>query len=312
MEDEADVGLVDPHAEGNGCHYHDAWFGHEDVLVPIALCLVHAGVIGQGENPLLAEKGGRRFGLFPRQAIDDSAHPAMAFDEREQLGFPVALHLHRQLYVRAVEAKDDGLRVAGEQLRRDVLAGDLVGRCRQRRGGNAGEDLPQAGEALVFGAEGGTPLRDAVGLVDGDQADVEPSERRQHALGHQPFRRHVEEPRLARGGAPPRGDVVGAVARRVDGIGRDAGETQCRHLIAHQGHQRRDDDGDAALDQRRHLKAKRLAGPRRHDGQHVSPGQQRVHRLLLPGTEIVEAEDLLQDPSFFVAMVPGWLHRTLF
>ena len=37
------------------------------------------------------------------------------------------------------------------------------------------------------------PFRDAVGFVDGDEADVPRLQRREHVLGHEAFRRQVED-----------------------------------------------------------------------------------------------------------------------
>ena len=47
VADEAHVRLVDPHAERDGRHHHDAVLLQEDVLVARAVGGVHAGMIGQ-------------------------------------------------------------------------------------------------------------------------------------------------------------------------------------------------------------------------------------------------------------------------
>ena len=69
----------------------------------------------------------------------------------------------------AVEAQDEGVHLAAEQQLGNVLAGNGIGGGGERRDGDAGEQMPEAAQVLVFGAEGRTPLRDAVGLVDGEQ-----------------------------------------------------------------------------------------------------------------------------------------------
>ena len=99
----------------------------------------------------------------------------MAFDEGEDLGLPAGLHLHRQLYVGAIKTEHNGRGIAGEELCRDVLAGDLVGGRREGSNGNAGEYLAQTRKILVFRAERRPPLGNAMSLVDRDQADVEPA-----------------------------------------------------------------------------------------------------------------------------------------
>ena len=153
MEDKADVGLVDSHAEGDGGHHHDTRLGHEFVLVRIARRLFHARVIGQGRDSMVDQKSSRLFGLLARQAVDDPAFATIPFYDREHLGPPGALQFDRQLDVGSIETKDDDLRIVVKQLRRDVPAGDLVGGRRERRDGDVGEDLPQAGEVTVFRAE---------------------------------------------------------------------------------------------------------------------------------------------------------------
>ena len=206
---------------------------------------------------------------------------------------PVALHLHHESDVRAVEAEHELLCLATEELVCDVAPGHLVGRGRQRRDRDAGEELAQAAQVLVFRAEGRAPLRDAVGLVDGEEPDRQAGERRQHALRHQPLRGHVEKPRLARRGAAPGGDVTAPIVRRVDAVRRDAREPERRHLVLHQGDQRGHHHRETVHDQRGDLKAERLARSRRHHRERVAPGKQGRDRRLLAGPEVLKAEDLL-------------------
>ena len=61
------------------------------------------------------------------------------------------------------------------------------------------------------------------------------------------------------------------------------------HLILHQAHQRRHHQRDARQQQGGHLIADGLTGTGGHHGQHVLPGQQALHDLLLPGAEAVVA-----------------------
>ena len=73
MENEANVGFVDPHAESDGRHHHHVRLGHEAVLVGVAELLAQSGVIRQGADAVIGEKGGCLPCLFPRQAVDDPA-----------------------------------------------------------------------------------------------------------------------------------------------------------------------------------------------------------------------------------------------
>ena len=45
MENEANVRFVDAHAESDGRHHHRVGFGHEAVLVGVAVFFAHSGVI---------------------------------------------------------------------------------------------------------------------------------------------------------------------------------------------------------------------------------------------------------------------------
>ena len=295
MEDVAHVRLVDPHAEGDGGDHHHPGLGHEDVLVRVPLILLHPRVVGQRAHSGGRQHGGGLLGLAPRQAVDDAALACVAGDEAPELAFPVALHRHREADVGAVEAEHELLDPAAEQLVRDVVARHRVGGRRQRRDRDAGKQLAQPAEVLVFRPEGRAPLRDAVRLVDGEQPHRQAGERRQHALGHQPLRRHVEKPRLSRSGAAPRRDVLRPAVARVDAVGRDARQPERGDLVPHQrdqgGHHHREPVQDKGGD----LEAERLARSRRHHRQRVAARQQGPDRRLLAGTEPVEPEDLPQS-----------------
>ena len=109
VEDETHVRLIDPHAEGDGGDDDHARIGHENVLVRLPFRLRHARVIGKRPHPVRRQQDGGFLRLLARQAIDDSALAFMARNEVPQLALPVAFHLHRQLDIRTVKAKDNGL-----------------------------------------------------------------------------------------------------------------------------------------------------------------------------------------------------------
>ena len=123
VEDIPDVRLVDPHAESDGRHDHDAGIGHEDVLVGFTLPGLHARMIGQRAHPIRRQHGSGLLRLLPREAIDDSASAFMARDEAPQLPLPAALHLHRERDIGAVEAEHELLDPAVEQSLDDVPRG---------------------------------------------------------------------------------------------------------------------------------------------------------------------------------------------
>jgi hypothetical protein len=67
------------------------------------------------------------------------------------------------------------------------------------------------------------------------------------------------------------------------------------HLVLHQGDQRRDDDSQAGENQAGNLIAERLAAACGHNRQGVPAAQHIAHHLGLERTEIVVAEDLLEQ-----------------
>ena len=103
VTDEAHVGLVDAHAEGDGRDHHDAVLLQEGVLVAAARALVHAGVIGERAHAAPAEVLGEGLGAQARGAIDDAAFALVAGDELGELAARLVLRLEAERDVRPVE-----------------------------------------------------------------------------------------------------------------------------------------------------------------------------------------------------------------
>ena len=150
-------------------------------------------------------------------------------------------------------------------------------------------------DAQIAGAEVLPPLADAVGLVHRHHADElflrEPLEARHF----QPLRGHIDDLIPALAGAVQHqgflvvGEAVVQKSRCHTGLHKSS------HLILHQAHQRRYHQRDARQQQGGHLIADGLTGTGGHHGQHVLPGQQALHDLLLPGAEAVVAKKFFQD-----------------
>ena len=121
MEDEAHVRLVDAHAKGDGGADDDALLRHEQVLRLGPVIGTHAGVIGDGAIALGHEVRREFLRRLPRQRIDDAALALAAIEEIEKLLLGAVLGRHHQADVGAVEARDEHLRLAAE---------DLAARCR--------------------------------------------------------------------------------------------------------------------------------------------------------------------------------------
>ena len=85
MGDIAHIGLVDAHAEGDGCHQAEVLFFQEGILIGIAHGAVHAGMIGERPDALRVQPGGGVLDLGARQAIDDAARALVAREEAQEL-----------------------------------------------------------------------------------------------------------------------------------------------------------------------------------------------------------------------------------
>ena len=106
--------------------------------------------------------------------------------------------------------------------------------------------LADAGERPVFGAEVVAPLRDAMGLVDGEPADAGAPEPLGEGVVGEPLGRDEEEAERRRPRAlSPGGFVAELAGRRVERRGSDAEAPHLLDLVAHQRDQRRDDERSA-------------------------------------------------------------------
>jgi hypothetical protein len=293
MGDEADVGLVDAHAEGDRGADHQPVLALEAFLGPAALVGLEAGVVGHRGVAGLGQRLGQRLGPGAGGAVDDAGAAAAAVDEIHQLLARAVLGLEGEAQVRAVEAAQEGARLgAAEEPCGDLGAGLGIGGRGERDGLDAVEEAPQLADAQVVGAEVVAPLADAMRLVDGEQADADPAQQAAGAGGGEALGRHVEELQLAP--AEGRHHRVGLFRAVAGGerAGGDAGLGQGPDLVAHQRDQGRDHHGHALAAERGQLEAERLAATGRHDGEHVLACGDGCDDLGLAGAELGIAEDL--------------------
>ena len=230
-----------------------------------------------------------------RGTVDDAALVPAFFEQLEQRPALVLRPQDLKAQVRPVKAGDDRHRVLQLQ-----DADDVAAHLRRRRGGEGGQGGPprqllqKVQNFQIARAEILPPLGDAVRLVDREQRDLQLLRERAEAVGQQPLRRDVEdlvsaEARVAVGLAQLL-DGHGA----VDAAGRDAGVLQGHDLILHERDERRDDERQPRQQQGGQLIAKALAAARRHDAEHIAPGQDRVDKRLLPLPEGRKPKILLQ------------------
>ncbi|MNT07144.1 hypothetical protein D3C72_1418360 [compost metagenome] len=134
-----------------------------------------------------------------------------------------------------------------------------------------------------------------MGLVDGDQAEVDLGQALQHGAGGQAFGRDVEQVQFAGAGGAPDGR---ALLHRHAGIEAGGGHAlllQGLDLIGHQGDQRRHHQADAGAQDGRDLIADALAAAGRQHGHDVAPGQNLGHDMGLQTAEISMAPDPAQN-----------------
>lgn len=112
MGDEADVGLVDAHAEGDGGDDDQAVLAQEPGLVGGAGPRVEPRVVRDGLDPVVAEEVGGALDRVAREAVDDArVARVLLLEEGEELLLRVVLGDDPVLDVGPVEAGDEVLGV---------------------------------------------------------------------------------------------------------------------------------------------------------------------------------------------------------
>ena len=283
VDDVGNVRLVDAHAEGVRGDHDGAAVADEILLILPPLVRAESGVVARGGETAALQQLADLLDALARGTVDDAALVPAFFEQLEQRPALVLRPQDLKAQVRPVKAGDDRHRVLQLQ-----DADDVAAHLRRRRGGEGGQGGPprqllqKVQNFQIARAEILPPLGDAVRLVDREQRDLQLLRERAEAVGQQPLRRDVEdlvsaEARVAVGLAQLL-DGHGA----VDAAGRDAGVLQGHDLILHERDERRDDERQPRQQQGWQLIAKALAAARRHDAEHIAPGQDRVDKRLLP------------------------------
>ena len=133
------------------------------------------------------------------------------------------------------------------------------GRGVRRRGHadrlDAMEGFRDLAQAQILRPEVVAPLRDAVRLVDGEKIDRDSAHRGDDVVAQQPFRRDIEQPERAVVQAARHPSPLVVVGGGIEARRLDSELAQLGDLVAHQRDQRRNDQGQAAADDRRKLEA---------------------------------------------------------
>jgi hypothetical protein len=209
------------------------------------------------------------------------------------LGF-TGFRLGGDMQVGAVEAGSKHMRMAHIEGCQNIVAGARIGGGGQRDAGHAGENVCQALEVAVFGAEFVAPGADAMGFIDGDQGNSLASQAVECARAEQALGGDVEEVESA---------VIEQVRDAGDfawfelGMQRAGGDTelpQGRDLVVHEGDQWGDDNGGAIPREGRHLVAHAFATAGRHEDKCVLPIDDGIDSLFLESPEL-QPKNPVQD-----------------
>ena len=115
VKDEADVRLVDPHAEGDGRADNAIVLAQEGVLIVAAHGMIEPGVVGQRTPAGAGEFRGELFRPASGGAVDDARFAAVGVDLVDELAGGVRFRPHRQKEVRAIERAHEDLGRADKQ-----------------------------------------------------------------------------------------------------------------------------------------------------------------------------------------------------
>ena len=295
MDDEPDVGLVDAHAEGDGGANDPDLVAQKLVLAGRAVPGLHSSVIRGRLDPIGLQALGQAFGALAALTIDDPALLEARADERQRLVVRAGLRSHPIRQVGAIETGQVATGLAQMQLLNDVPAHALRGRGGQRHHRHFRKKAAQLGKLAVFGPEIMAPFADAMGFVHGDEIRLPVPQIFQEPRKHQPFGRHVEEPKFAV--MQPAKPLPGLARRqrRVQQRRRHSTGLERIHLVLHQSDERRHHDRQTRPDQRGQLKAQRLAPSRRQQGKHIFSCQGIADNFFLQRAKRGKAEVLLQQ-----------------
>ena len=227
-----------------------------------------------------------QFLSFPAgKAVDDGGLLALFLQQGQQRAPGVAFGHYGVAEVGPVKARQENPPLLQIQLADDIIPHPF------RSGGGEGNDRrlgkvpPQGAQVAVIGAELMPPFGNAVGFVNGDEAQFQMFQKVAETRQRQPFRGYIENLDFApgRGGLHPVNFRQGQ--RAVDEPGGDAVGVQGVHLVFHQGNQGGNHQGNAGEKQRRQLVAQGFAAAGGHQHQAVAAGQGMADNFLLQRPE---------------------------
>nr|WP_263769547.1 hypothetical protein [Propionivibrio soli] len=287
-----------PSPNAFGRHDDTKFAGHETLLHVVPFAGTQTGVVHGGRFATLRQSFAGLLGGPYRRRIDDAATGRRSNQVGEAVK-PIFLTLEgldAKVQVRPIDAGIDHLEIVDTQHAPGF--GDHFGGGSRRQGENrwATQRLPRAAEFEKCRAKIVAPLREAVRLVNNEEAYTAASEfAGKLGIGTQTLRR--SEQKSGRTAAQRFPDLL--LARSVEcAIERQGADTQRLELVAlilHERDERRDDERQPAIKQGGNLVAQRLTGAGRHDGEDVASAKHMFDHPRLAGPEFAKAESLVQQ-----------------
>ena len=193
VNNKANIGLVDAHAEGDGGAYHVHILHQEFILYFAALATIHTGVVGQGFDAVHLQQFCNLFGFLAAEAVDDTTLAAVGFDVLNDLLSNIRFRANLVIQVGTVEGGFEQLRIQHTEVLLNVLL--HLRRCSgcERHDGAIGYLLNDGAQSAILRTEVVPPFRNTVCFVDGHERDFYAAEKLDVLIFIERFRRDVEQ-----------------------------------------------------------------------------------------------------------------------
>ena len=297
MDDEADVRLVNAHAEGNGGHY-DVYLFHQELVLILRPCFgVQAGVVRQRLDTVDGEHLGHFLHLLAAETVDDAALAGILADETDN----VLLRLHLIPYfiikVGPIKGRLEHGGILDAEVLEDIALHLGGGGGRKGNDGSQLDFLYDGADFPVFRAEIVPPFGNTVGLVYGVEGYLYLPQEGYIFFFGEGFRRHIKQ----FGNAPAEVFLdlrkLDAAKGGIEEVGNAAVSglkaPDCVYLVLHEGDERRDNNGRSFHDEGGQLIAQGLASTGGHEDKSiVALNEMRDDFLLVTFKRVVTKESL--------------------
>jgi hypothetical protein len=293
----AHIGFIDAEAEGDGADKDMNFLSHPLFLVGAAGGGIHLAVVADSGDAAFLQAIHKFANASDGGAINDDIAGGDLFygfeDKFVLQGFPGFADDVAEVF--AAEAGDGFQGIAEFELLDDVVADLLGGAGGESGDGAIGKKRAEFAELAIFGAKIVTPLRDAVGFIDGEEGDGNVSEPSFGAIHDRAFGGNVHQTVIAGDGFLFEFALIGFQDGAIQEDGRDAHLAELRDLVLHEGDQGRDDDGGAVIvEDGRELVAEGFASAGGHDDADIAAGIECADDFFLAGAEGVVAPVALE------------------